>query len=98
MTFKIEKGIPIPPSKGGQPPVRIKYPWAQMEIGDSFVVGIHPPETISGVRKRLRAAGDKWCQKHQPVAMIKTRIEGQDQIRVWKDKREDALELPDDCI
>jgi len=31
----IEKGIPIPKIKRGRPP---KYPFAEMEVGDSFFV------------------------------------------------------------
>lgn len=38
--IKIEKGIPIPE---GRPRNRI-YPWAEMEVGDSFVV--QKPQTI----------------------------------------------------
>lgn len=31
--FKIGKGIPIPPAS---PPIAAKYPWADMEPGDSI--------------------------------------------------------------
>jgi len=34
MEFKIEKGIAIPERKGGT----VKYPFEQMEVGDSFFV------------------------------------------------------------
>jgi hypothetical protein len=33
--IKIEKGIPLPPGRGG--PSRVKYPFKDMEVGDSFV-------------------------------------------------------------
>ena len=32
--IKIEKGIPIPPKRGG-----MKYPWNKLEVGDSFIGG-----------------------------------------------------------
>lgn len=37
MTFEIEKGIPVskPTGRNGSPP---KYPWADMEVGDSFFI------------------------------------------------------------
>jgi hypothetical protein len=36
---KIQKGIAVPPSKqGGEKPE--KYPWAEMEIGDSFLIPV----------------------------------------------------------
>ena len=32
--FKIDKGIPVPPKRGRVP----KYPWREMEVGNSFFV------------------------------------------------------------
>lgn len=34
-SFKIDKTIPIPPKQMGREP---KYPWKEMEVGDSFLV------------------------------------------------------------
>jgi hypothetical protein len=34
MTFEIDKNVPLPPNAGK--PGGGKYPWASMEIGDSF--------------------------------------------------------------
>lgn len=46
MTYKIEKGIPIPHNRGK----KSKYPFFDMEIGDSFevkVVGDKTPEKLA---------------------------------------------------
>lgn len=90
--FKIEKNIPIPPSKGGQPPLTRKYPWAEMELEDSFLVRIPMGVTPETIRKRMSRAGNNWCQKNQPLAMVKTRVWDADHIRVWKTKRDDVLD------
>lgn len=55
--FKIEKNIPIPVEKGGfarghMPPT--KYPWREMEIGDSFFA---PSAKRSNLHRCARAHG-----------------------------------------
>jgi hypothetical protein len=40
--IEIEKGVPIPPPKGGA----VKYPFADMEIGDSFAAPGVPDRTL----------------------------------------------------
>lgn len=51
--YKIEKGVPIPPARHGR-----KYPWHEMEIGDSFVVPdmskSHAGAVCGGARKNGR--------------------------------------------
>ena len=50
--FKIEKGIEIPKKKGAGRPD--KYPWAAMEVGDSFMVA-NTKNAPSPPRKQLDA-------------------------------------------
>lgn len=47
MTFVIEKGIPLPEKH-----VRWKYPFDQMEIGDSFFVANKDTTQMSALCKR----------------------------------------------
>jgi len=56
---RIEKGIPIPNKKprgrcGG---VKPKYPWHDMEVGDSFLMPSNTPASVahSAVRKASQA-------------------------------------------
>ena len=42
--FKIEKGVPIP-GYGGGGKTGSKYPWAELEIDDSFFVDCTGPDT-----------------------------------------------------
>lgn len=69
--IKIDKGIELPPNSGGRPR---KYPWRDMEIGDSFFI---PQKRYSGLFTGARNAGIK----------IRTRQmneNGVDGIRVWR--------------
>ena len=71
MTFVIEKNIPI-----GVQVRKSKYPFAQMENGDSFTVpldGRNPHSITSNIHNHAR---------HQNVR-IATR-NGGDHVRVWK--------------
>ena len=55
--MEIEKGVPIPGK-------RSKYPFAQMEVGDSFIesvakqVGIHSCARCFGIKISTRKMGD----------------------------------------
>lgn len=50
MTFKIEKGIPMPNITSGRPRI---YPFPEMEVGDSFAVPI-TDEILCGQNKNAR--------------------------------------------
>ena len=66
MPYEIEKGIPMPAHTKRKP----KYPWADMEVGDSFVV----PGTRRPIPpKALRADGWRW----------RTSVE-EGGVRVWR--------------
>ena len=47
--IKIDKGIPLPPPRAAQ----MRYPWLEMEPGDSFFV---PGKKASQISSPLRAA------------------------------------------
>ena len=67
--IKIEKGVPIPPRDRGHR--SSKYPWATMEIGDSFFV----PKAKMGSSASI--AGKRYQRK------FTTRPEG-DGTRIWR--------------
>lgn len=52
--FAIEKGVPIPPSATG-PKSGSKYPYREMEVGDSFFVPGGKRSTVSGVLQSRHA-------------------------------------------
>lgn len=72
--YKIEKNVPLSPrSWKGKP----KYPWAQMDPGDSFVV---PGE--GRTLKVLQTTILTSARRHKPKR-FSTRIEGGN-VRVWR--------------
>ena len=73
MTFEISSTIPIPEPKRGRRP---KYPWRQMNVGDSFFVP---------GRKTTFIAGIAWNQKNRYGTEWTCRaIDGG--VRVWRIK------------
>lgn len=71
--YKIEKGIPVATgSKKGTS----KYPWFEMEVGDSFVV----PE---GEVQRIRSAAQQHCIRYEPRD-FKVRKTDEGVYRCWR--------------
>lgn len=70
--IKIEKGIPIPEGDGrrGRAP---KYPWRNMEVGDSFFVREKPSAVARGACEAGKRCGRKF---------ISRRID--DGVRIWR--------------
>lgn len=66
--IKIEKGVPVADA-------RVKYPFADMEVGDSFWIGgLQDPNAPRG-------AAFRWGSNHG--VSFKTRKE-KDGVRVWR--------------
>jgi hypothetical protein len=73
--IEIEKGIPRPKhTYHGRPS---KYPWAKMEIGDSFSV---PPGLGLYFGRQASAAGKRWEMKFS----VRRCEDGS--YRVWRDE------------
>lgn len=59
-TYVIEKGVPIPKSgRGANQRGRSKYPFAQMDVGDSFPAKKHYSTLKASARLFVRAGGGK---------------------------------------
>lgn len=87
--IKIEKDIPIPRGRMGRP---FKYPFKELEIGDSFFVPLKKTENkalkLKYLQTRLVAAGSDVIKNHFKdrkfkTSMIKEPIAG---VRVWRIK------------
>jgi hypothetical protein len=53
--YKVEKNIPLPnPTRNGVP--SYKYPFATMNVGDSFAVPVDPTTTLNYIRVAKRVA------------------------------------------
>lgn len=73
--FKIEKGIPAPVGRASRTPM----PFAELEIGDSFVV---PDEKMRYVSVAARASDES--RKHAPKRFIARQTDDKKGTRVWR--------------
>lgn len=82
--FKIEKGIPAIKSYGG--PGKSKFPFSNMEIGDSFFVpwGDDPIKMRSVLSNAMAA----FHLRNKPKRFTSHKIEGG--VRVWRIEDEAA--------
>lgn len=63
MTFKIDKGLPMPNISKGRPRI---YPFPEMEVGDSFAVPITDDASLGNNANTslLRSAATAYSRKH----------------------------------
>lgn len=75
--IKVEKGFPIPVVDETIRGRKYKYPWIDMEVGDSFLIeGATPAYVTSLIRNRERVDGRRYVRKAQ----------GEFDVRVWRVK------------
>ena len=67
--IEVIKGTPIPPS-------RWKYPFTEMQVGDSFQVPI--AKGMSAV-----SASAQWRKKHNSAVRFRSHVEG-DSVTIWR--------------
>ena len=75
--FKIDKNVDIPAPDTS---ARGKYPWAQMDVNDSFFVA---GKTANNMTQSAR----KWAKSHKPDAKFTARklVEGGvEGVRIWR--------------
>ena len=81
--FKIEKNIPLPPRAGdGAPP---KYPFLEMEVGDSFVIPADDPafRTRQG-GGRVHPAQNCFAYYAKRGLKFASRSQPDGSMRVWR--------------
>jgi len=75
--YKVEKGIPVPPKKSGRPKKKVsKYPFAQMNVGDSFCAAAKD-------RVKIASAAVTYRKTKKRTAKFTTRVEGK-LARIWR--------------
>tara|TARA_R100001510_G_C7523136_1_gene117781 strand:- start:189 stop:449 length:261 start_codon:yes stop_codon:yes gene_type:complete len=83
--IKIDKGIPIPKNKEGQSRrVPSKYPWDDMEVGDSFVWPRPYSKKQASIAKSI---SNSYC-KRNPNGFGKEFTTGKcgNKLRLWRIK------------
>lgn len=77
--IRIEKGIPIPPG-GRAGKENARYPFADMEVGDSFFVAVER-EVLRKRRNVLSSASNYWKKRGKGQFTIRA-VDGG--LRVWR--------------
>ena len=76
----IDKNIPMP--KGGRPQPRI-YPFAEMDVGDSFALPVPKNGDPVKFAAKIRALAWMW-RKHKSVKFSVLLVEEGAKVRVWR--------------
>ena len=78
MSVPIEKKVPVLPKRSGKLPGTVKYPWRDMEVGDSFLF----PEGTRG------SIGGRMAYAHRilPGSRFVSRKDDDDRVRCWRIK------------
>lgn len=64
-----------------------KYPWRQMEVGDSFLVPPHPWEDAALTRRRLASTVKSEESRNGGryiVSLRRTKKHGEEGVRCWR--------------
>ena len=78
--FKIEKGVEMPPRP--QPgPYGHKYPFYEMEVGDSFFSAVPNGRTVAKHRNTLMASG-RYARKAVGSSFESRVVDGG--VRIWR--------------
>lgn len=65
--FTIETGIKPDPNHSA--PGMPKYPWATMNVDDSFLVPVTNPDNIESLRVSLYSNGKAWFKRNRDIAV-----------------------------
>lgn len=82
MTITIDKGIPLPPSRGALG--RTIYPFADMEIGDSIRLPVRSGKTPEQDRSRLSSCAASFCKRHPRYKFTTRIVDDGKAVRVWR--------------
>ena len=81
-TIKVDKGITLT-SGSGYGRTFTKYPWAQMEIGDSFLVLPKEGEELRYLAQKVSAMASTRGSRHHEKYTTRYRAE-ENGVRVWR--------------
>ena len=79
MPYKIDKNIPIPKYGRGKRP---KYPFENMEVGDSFEAGDYSRD----IANSLNGSAKSWCRYMNRRWKFTIRKTLDNKIRIWRIK------------
>lgn len=73
MTYVIDRGVPLPPSHS----IGAKYPFASMQVGDSFLVPMGPDKNFPTERR----AASMYAARNN-IKLVCRKVK--DGLRVWR--------------
>lgn len=81
--FEIDKDIPVAPRNATKPAT---YPFAQMEVGDSFAaprdLGLYGK--IDKRQNIIGASARGYARRHNPSAQFTVRLIDENTVRCWR--------------
>jgi hypothetical protein len=77
--YKIDTHVPLPKMRGAGGKGNYKYPWNEMEVGQSFFV---PDTTIGRFYSQTRAAAKRYSKKF--IARSWVNDDGAEGVRIWR--------------
>ena len=78
MSFVIEQGVPVPAG-------RSRYPFADMEVGDSFFVGVDSKETATKRIQSVRAQAGRFAKENGVKFSVRSVVEDEvPGVRCWR--------------
>jgi len=81
---KIESGIPLPATRRGRYPKKErKYPWAQLNPGDSFLADISNMKVKFPITN-IHSVFNHWRKTHGVTWKIAIRRVDEKTVRVWR--------------
>lgn len=80
--FQIERNIPLP-AKRKSPGARAKYPYAGMDVGDSFHVVPAAGKGLDRARAGLHCSANAWALRRGGAWKFTVRVEGNG-LRCWR--------------
>ena len=79
MSYKIEKNVPIEPNRMRR---RVKYPWDEMESGDSILMPVEEGDNPEDARRKYSNSAREWLRRNREGWVVRTRLE-ENGIRLW---------------
>jgi len=84
MTYTIEKGIEMPARKGGSGRPG-KYPFSDMEVGDSFAVPVDDDQDVETRKQTVSNCARTWAKRNSLERTFSVREVG-GVLRCWRTK------------
>ena len=78
-TIQLRDSVPPPPVE-----TRRRYPWPEMEVGQSFVLTAQEGEDVEKIAASVQSAGYSWCRRH---------TDGRHTVRVQTNENEGTVEV-----